>query len=288
MLAIPYMNPALLRSHAQGIHTGSSNDNPLRGRIASYAWGRDYHEVLTNKLQNLVQFIEKQVGSKVPHRYYTDTGPVLERDLAQRAGLGWIGKHTCLINPRLGSYFFLAEVLLGIEIDPDPPFANDHCGTCTRCISACPTNCIQPDRTLDAQRCISYLTIENKGEIPKELRPLLRDWVFGCDVCQMVCPWNRFSHKDINEAFLPLNGVQPPELIEHINLSTTSFNQKFKSSPIKRAKRRGYLRNVAVGLGNSLNQDAIPGLINALDDPEHLIREHAAWALEQIKTRRNG
>ena len=163
-----------------------------RGYIAAYARGHDYHMVIPERLKKLGAFIETQVGSALSYRYYTDTGPLLERDLAQRAGLGWIGKNTCLINPRFGSYFLLAEILLGIELEPDTPFTADRCGTCSRCISACPTGCILPDRTIDARRCLSYLTIENKDEIPLDLRPKLGNRVFGCDICQQVCPWNRF------------------------------------------------------------------------------------------------
>jgi epoxyqueuosine reductase len=187
----------------------------------------------------------------VPNRYYTDTGPLLERDLAQRAGLGWIGKNTCLINPKQGSYFLLAEILLGLELEPDPPFTTDHCGTCTRCIEACPTECILPDRTIDARRCISYLTIELKDDIPEELRPLLGEWVFGCDVCQMVCPWNRFASPEGDAAFSPRPGRANPEPDPRAGADPEAFNRKFKNSPVKRAKRRGYLRNVAVATGNS-------------------------------------
>ncbi|MCI0555278.1 MAG: tRNA epoxyqueuosine(34) reductase QueG, partial [Anaerolineae bacterium] len=163
------------------------------GEVASYAWGNDYHDILPARMKELVDFIEQQVGGPVKNRYYTDTGPILERDLAQRAGIGWIGKNTCLINPKQGSYFLLSEIFLDLALEPDQPFITDHCGTCTLCITACPTQCILPDRTIDARRCISYLTIELKDDIPNELRPMIGDWVFGCDVCQMVCPWNRFA-----------------------------------------------------------------------------------------------
>lgn len=162
----------------------------IRARVAAYALGDDYHDVLLKRLDHLAAFIEVQVNQSVPNRIYTDTGPILERELAQRAGLGWIGKNTCLINPQIGSYFILGELLLGIQLEPDPPFSSDRCGSCTRCIDACPTACILPDRTLDARRCISYLTIEEKGNIPANLRSLIGSWLFGCDICQQVCPWN--------------------------------------------------------------------------------------------------
>lgn len=268
------------------------------GRVASYAWGADYHDVLPERLRALVAFIESRAGQPVPNRWYTDTGPILERDLAQRAGLGWIGKNTCLIHPRLGSYFLLAEILLGIELDPDPPFEPDRCGSCKRCQEACPTSCLLPDRTLDASRCISYLTIELKGAIPPDLRPKLGEWVFGCDVCQQVCPWNRRLANpnggldlQTKAAFAPRPGVPRPDLIQELALTPEEFNRKFSPSvrtrsPVKRAKRRGYLRNVAVALGISGGAAAhatVQALLQALaNDPEPLVRSHVAWALGQI------
>ena len=273
-----------------GIHypipsaAADSDHGPLSGRVASYAWGDDYHDVLPERMRALVQFLEAQVGKDIPHRWYTDTGPILERDLAQRAGLGWIGKNTCLINPRHGSYFLLAEILLGIELPADPPFDLDHCGSCNRCIQACPTDCILPDRTIDAGRCISYLTIELKGPIPLELRPDLQNWVFGCDICQEVCPWNlRFASAGYELAFAPRDGVPQPDLIREMRLDQQSFNRKFKQNPAKRPKRRGYLRNVAIALGNSKDTQGVPVLRAALfQDEEPLVRGHAAWALGNI------
>jgi len=270
----------------------ASLDHPfnLRGRVASYAWGKDYHDVLPVRLQALVDFIETQAGHPVPNRYYTDTGPILERDLAQRAGLGWIGKNTCLINPQAGSFFLLAEILLGLALAPDQPFTTDRCGSCRRCLEVCPTQCILPDRTIDASRCISYLSIELKGPIPTQLRPTMGNWVFGCDLCQQVCPWN------IRLASLPDGSPDPtagvfsprpelafPTLIHELSLTPEQFNRKFKGSPIKRTKRRGYLRNVAVALGNGGDPAAIPALSLALiEDLEPLVRGHSAWALGQI------
>jgi epoxyqueuosine reductase len=279
--------------HAPLPHADSSESSrgPL-GRIASYAWGDDYHLVIPPLLQALVAFIENQVGRPVPNRYYTDTGPILERDLAQRAGLGWIGKNTCLINPRSGSYFLLAEVLLGLELTPDQPFSSDHCGSCTRCLDACPTQCILPDRTLDSNRCISYLTIELKTFISTELRSIMEDWVFGCDICQQVCPWNirfantkRYHQLSVPQNLAPLPGLPRPPLLQELSLTTQEFNQKFKTSPVKRAKRRGYLRNVAVALGNHKEAGSIPALSQALlTEPEPLVRAHCAWALAEIGT----
>ncbi|MBP1692532.1 MAG: iron-sulfur binding protein [Chloroflexi bacterium] len=258
------------------------------GKIASYAWGADYHDVFSQRLQSLVAFVEAQVGMRVPNHYYTDTGPILERDFAQRAGLGWIGKNTCLINPRHGSYILLAEILLGIELVPDAPFTADRCGSCTRCLDACPTACILPDRTLDARRCISYLTIELKDAIPLELRSQTGSWVFGCDVCQQVCPWNqRFASPEGDLAFEPRPDMPEPDLLRELSLTTAEFNAKFKGSPVKRAKRGGYLRNVAIALGNAYAGSGDPQAVAALakamqHDPEPLVRGHAAWALGQV------
>ena len=253
-----------------------------RGEIAAYARGEDYHDVLSARMKELVRFIEQQVGRPVKNRWYTDTGPILERDLAQRAGIGWIGKNTCLIHPQHGSYFLLSEIFLDLELEPDPPFVTDHCGTCRRCIEACPTDCILEDRTLDATRCISYLTIELKGDIPVELREKMGNWVFGCDICQKVCPWNRFAGEG-DPAFDEKE--MQPSLTEEMALSPQEFNQRFKGSPVKRAKRRGYLRNVAVALGNTGDMHALPVLQNALNDEDGLVREHANWAIEKITVR---
>ena len=270
VLATPY-SPSPFRGEGSG----------ERGQIASYARGEDYHDVLPSRMKELVQFIEEQVGSPVTNRWYTDTGPILERDLAQRAGLGWIGKNTCLIHPQHGSYFLLSEILLDLPLEPDPPLTTDHCGTCTRCIEACPTSCILPDRTLDARRCISYLTIELKDDIPEELREKMGNWVFGCDICQKVCPWNRFAGEG-DPAFG--SDSSAPPLTDELLISTQEFNQRFKRSPVKRAKRRGYLRNVAVALGNTGNMYSLPVLQNALNDEEPMVREHAKWAIEKIRT----
>lgn len=266
VLAIPY--------------TPIAEPNPQNLSIAAYALGDDYHDTLPEKLQALVAFIEEQLGQPIPNRYYTDTGPILEKELAQRAGLGWIGKNSLLINPKAGSTFILAEILLGIELEPDDAFNADHCGTCNRCITACPTQCILPNRTLDARRCISYLTIENKQEIPAELRPQIENWIFGCDICQQVCPWNRFS-LPADPAFeikIPL-----PVRTSDLLLTSVEFNQRFKKSPIKRSKRRGYLRNLSVALGNRKNSADLPALRQAQQDDEPLVQAHAAWAIETIK-----
>ncbi len=277
VLALPYANPKTAPVKA--------SVNATEGQIASYAWGNDYHLVISERLQALVAFIEEQVGHPIPNRWYTDTGPILERDLAQRAGLGWIGKNTCLINPRHGSYVLLAEILLGVELEPDPPFQTDQCGTCTRCIEACPMQCILPDRTIEARRCISYLTVELKEDVPTDLRSFIGNWIFGCDICQTVCPWNRFAASDGDPALAPREDFPHPNLIRELELTSEEFNRKFKNSPVKRAKHRGYLRNVAIALGNSENPSVAPALKKALDYSEPIVREHAAWALNRIENR---
>ena len=281
VLAFPYPNPGPLAQDLGRSH----------GHIAAYAGGKDYHLVLPERLNQLALYIENKVGKPLVHRGYTDTGPLLERDLAQRAGLGWIGRNTCLIHPQIGSYFLLAEILLGINLEPDPPFIADRCGKCNRCITACPTQCILSDRTIDARRCLSYQTIENRGEIPQDLRPSMGTQVFGCDICQQVCPWNRIKNKAVASP-LHKEGIDPvffanPELTiqdlaGELALGPREFNQKYKDTPILRSKRRGYLRNVAVVLGNSKDDTAIPALEKATLDNEPLIKEHAAWALDQI------
>lgn len=276
--------PAPQIGRRQGALEDDASAEPLTGQVAAYAWGEDYHDVLVARLDELVVFIEKEIGASVAQRRYTDTGPVLERDLAQRAGLGWIGKNTCLINPSQGSYFFLAEIFVDIDLEPDKPFLPDRCGSCARCMQACPTGCILPDRVLDASRCISYLTIELKGAIPLDLRPQMGNWVFGCDVCQQVCPWNmRFASAPAHEDFAPRPGVSLPDLIAELSLSPQDFNRKFKGSPLKRAKRRGYLRNVCIALGNSGDRRAVSPLEKCLhEEGEALVRRHAAWALGKL------
>ena len=259
---------------------------PARGEpIAAYALGDDYHDVIPRKLRELMAWLENETGRRIAHKIYTDTGPLLERELAQRAGLGWIGKNTMLINPRGGSYFLLGEVLMDFELPPDPPFTADHCGTCTRCIDACPTDAILPDRILDSRRCISYLTIELKGSILEGLRDRCSGWVFGCDICQMVCPWNLRFAADLAPDPDPLpRRALPLNLNAELSLTPEQFEAKYKTSPIKRAKRKGYLRNVAVALGNVGGEEAKRALEESLQtETEPLIREHAEWAVRKLQ-----
>ncbi len=250
------------------------------GNIASYALNQDYHDVLGKRLQALVEAIEGWIGKPVPNRWYTDTGPLLEKELAMRAGLGWIGKNTTLINKEYGSYFFLAEILLGIELTPDQPITESFCGDCTRCLVTCPTRALREPYTLDANRCISYLTIEHGDEIPEELRSHMGDWIFGCDICQIICPWNKPGQEaaDILDEFQPREELLAVDPLKELGLTQEEFSARFKGSPIKRTKRSGYLRNVAIALGNRGEEDALPALERALTDPEPLIQKSAAWA----------
>jgi epoxyqueuosine reductase len=254
------------------------------GNIASYALNQDYHDVLPEKLICLVEFLEEKVGHSVPNRWYTDTGPILERELAMRAGLGWIGKNTILINREHGSYFLISEILLGLDLVTDLPITESFCGSCTNCLDTCPTGALREPHTLDANRCISYLTIEHREEIPLELRPQMGDWIFGCDICQVVCPWNKPGSEapDILDELLPRKELLAINLIEELGLGQAEFSARFKGSPVKRTKRRGYLRNVAVVLGNLGDPASLPVLSAALEDPEPLVRAHAAWALGEI------
>jgi epoxyqueuosine reductase len=254
---------------------------PLRGRIAAYAQGDDYHDLVKKRLFSLWEFIQENATIPVQGRVYVDTAPVLERELAQRAGLGWWGKNTCLINKWRGSHFFLGEIILDLPLDYDEP-ATDHCGSCSRCLDACPTEAFPEPYVLDARRCISYLNIELKGPIPHELRPDMGAWIFGCDVCQDVCPWNGKAVVSQEPAFAARPGLEAPELIRLLGLDREAFNLQFRRHPAKRAKRCGVLRNVAVALGNGGDQRAVLPLLRALADEEPLVRGHVAWALGRL------
>lgn len=276
-LAIPYPS---------GLNVSPPAKDEPRGKVAAYAWGKDYHLSLPHRLNTLVKNIQKQIGRTIIWKGYTDTGPILERDLAVQAGLGWIGRNTCLISPPIGSFTFLAEIFWDIELEAETTNSVDLCGRCRRCVDACPTGCILPNRTLDSQKCISYLTIENKSSIPLGIRQKMGNWIFGCDVCQQVCPWNRtFSASEGDPAFKPLHSNPSPILIEEISLTPQTFNTKYKDSPIRRARRSGYLRNVAVALGNIADPGTIPSLRSVLLlEAEPIIRAHAAWALGEFKS----
>ena len=250
------------------------------GRIARYAWGDDYHDVMLRKLEELGAFLSEHGGIQ---KCYVDTGPILERDYAAEAGTGWHGKSTMLIDPKLGTWFFLGEILTTLELPPDAP-QEPRCGTCQRCIVACPTGAITEPHRLDARRCISYLTIELKGSVPLELRPLIGDRIYGCDDCLDACPWNRFASvsREATFAARPAIGLA---LRDYLSLDDARFRDLFRHSPIKRIKRRGFLRNVCVALGNVGGRDDLPALERAAADPEPLIAEHANWAIAQIHAR---
>lgn len=252
-----------------------------RGRIARYAWGDDYHDLIEAKLRTLEAWLIERGGVQ---RRYVDTGPVLERDFAALAGAGWQGKSTMLIHPKLGPWCFLAAVLTTLEFSPDSPMP-DHCGKCTRCLDACPTGAITAPQRVDARKCISYLTIENKGAIPEEFRTAIGDRIYGCDECLEVCPWNRFAQQSNESAFAAREFVHGWALRDFLALDDDGFRQLFKRSPIKRIKRRGFLRNVCVALGNVGTREDVPALEAASRDPEPLISEHAGWAVGQIIAR---
>lgn len=256
--------------------------DPGRGQISRYAWGDDYHSVIRKRLFHLIEFIKHTAESELKSRVCVDTAPILEREYAQKAGLGWIGKNTNVIHWRSGSWYFLAEVLVSVQLESKTEPSRGSCGTCTRCIEACPTGAIVEPNLLDSRLCISYLTIELKESIPKELRPKMGNLIFGCDICQEVCPWNSKATPTMEPAFQPRDGNLAPRLLSLIGMTQREFSRRFKGSPIKRAKRRGFLRNVLVAIGNWRAREAIPALKSALDDDEPLIRSHAAWALGQI------
>jgi epoxyqueuosine reductase len=254
------------------------------GRISRYARGEDYHDVLRRKLNGLLAWIQEQVP-RTQGRGVIDTAPLLERDFARRAGLGWFGKNTMLLHKKLGSWFFLGALLVDLELAADAPFATQHCGTCTACLDACPTQAFVGPGMLDARRCISYLTIELRGLVPEDLRPGLGDWIFGCDVCQEVCPWNRKAPLGQEPAFQSRPELEKVDLLELLLLSEEEFRRRFRHTALWRTKRRGLVRNVALVLGNTGDERALPGLRKVMHDPDPVIREAAAWAVEQIESR---
>jgi epoxyqueuosine reductase len=301
LLAFPYRTQAQI-------------DHPPRGtaRVASYAWGStDYHDLIHERLQSLITFLKEQIPT-AQARGVVDSAPLLEREFAQLAGLGWRGKNTLLLNKLHGSYFFLAALLTDQFLAVDPPHDTDHCGSCTACLDACPTQAFPQPGVLDASRCISYLTIEHRAPIPIQLRHAIGDWLFGCDICQQVCPWNRLKSSDLSSAttfasphptdetpspfqhqprsqtpladLQPVDELRPCSLIELLSLDNEAFRKRFQHSPLWRPRRRGLLRNACIVLGNQCALDAQPILIERLSDQEPLIRGAAAWALHQLAT----
>lgn len=251
------------------------------GTVARYARFADYHDVLGERLRSLAEFVNTSGGEGARSLWYVDTGPLLERDLAQRAGLGFAGKHTNLISRRLGNWIFLAEIITTVALEPDLPEKN-HCGSCRRCLDACPTGALTGPFQMDARRCISYLTIELKGPIPEELRPAIGTRIYGCDDCLAVCPWNRFARDGALMRPHRRKDLETPDLIELLSLDEAGFKTRFAGTPLLRAKRRGLLRNVCVALGNGGDRRARPALERAAADPEPLIAEHARWALQRL------
>jgi len=252
------------------------------GWVSRYAWGDDYHDVMRRMLRELEEFIRRIGPEGTRTKSYVDTGPVLDRLYARYAGLGWWGKNTCIINERIGSWVFLGEVVTDMELRYDSPVP-DRCGTCTRCIDACSTGALVGPYVLDASRCISYLTIELKGKIPPQLRPAVGSHLFGCDICQDVCPWNRRAPVSSFAAFRPRDGMVAPSLSTLAGIDPEGFRERFRRSPLKRAKRRGLLRNLMVAMANSGRSDLAPLVTEALGDEEPLVRAHAVWALWRLK-----
>ncbi|MFQ6041135.1 MAG: tRNA epoxyqueuosine(34) reductase QueG [Candidatus Poribacteria bacterium] len=267
-----------------------------RGIISRYAWGKDYHDIIQRKLKRLLRFIKSE-DREIHGKAYVDTGPILEREAANNSSLGFIGKNSNLINPEFGSWLFLAEILVDIELEYHQSPVKSRCGKCARCLDACPTGALVAPYTLDSRRCISYLTIELKDSIPRGLRPLMGNHIFGCDVCQDVCPWNRKAKPTKERGFWPeaddkftasrfSYSAVAPDLLSLLGLGEAEFRLRFKNSPIKRAKRRGFLRNVAVAMGNwGLREQKPPPAVlkRARNDAEPLIQEHAAWAVDVLE-----
>jgi len=266
--------------HADEV-SSTAIDHRNKGWIARYARGQDYHHVLKAKLTTLLDFIQQASSTPIDAKISVDTAPLLERLYARYAGLGWIGKHGCVINSRYGSWILLGEILINLDLEPDAP-APDRCGTCTRCLDACPSYALVAPKILDARRCIAYLTIELKGIIPEELRPAIGNKVFGCDRCQEVCPWNQRAEVSKEPIFLPEPAFYAPDLMWLWSLSPASFKHVFRDTPLLRTKLRGILRNTAIAMGNSGNPDFLPLLHQASHTTDPLVQPHLEWAIRQL------
>ncbi|GAB7129254.1 tRNA epoxyqueuosine(34) reductase QueG [Silvimonas sp. JCM 19000] len=265
---------------------GTSNAETIlqdgnKAYLSRYALGRDYHKVLRNRLQKLAERVQAEIGP-FGFRAFVDSAPVLEVELAKQAGQGWRGKHTLLLNREYGSFFFIGELFTDLPLPPDPPQPDEHCGRCTRCISACPTGAIVAPYKVDARKCISYLTIELKGSIPDEYRPLIGNRVYGCDDCQLVCPWNRFAVNSKEADFAVRHGLDDVSLVELFGWDEATFRERMAGSAILRIGHERWLRNLAVGLGNApTSPEIVSALQSRIDDPSELVREHVAWALNR-------
>ena len=254
--------------------------DPESAFVSRYALGRDYHKVLRARLQSLAERMTAELGP-FPYRVFTDSAPVMEVALAQRSGLGWRGKHTLLLSRDAGSMFFLGELFVGLELAKDAA-TTEHCGTCERCIEVCPTRAIVAPYQLDARRCISYLTIEHHGAIPEELRPLMGNRIYGCDDCQLVCPWNKWAQVSELPDFAPRNALDTATLLELFAWTEEEFDRRLEGSAIRRIGHERWLRNIAVALGNAPRSDAVvSALVSRRDHASALVREHVAWALEK-------
>ncbi len=277
--------PGTLRVISVGLDYGRRDDEEAwetladgaRAYVARYALGRDYHKLMRNRLQKLAMRVQQEIGP-FGHRVFVDSAPVLERALGRNAGLGWIGKHTCLIDRDGGSWFFLGEIYVDLPLPVDEP-ASAHCGTCTRCIDICPTRAIVAPYRLDARRCIAYLTIEHEGPIPQELRPAIGNRIFGCDDCQLVCPWNKFARRTDEPDFRARNDLDTATLPQLFAWDEDEFLRRTEGSPIRRSGHERWLRNLAVALGNAPSTpEVLAALESRRDDPSPLVREHVAWA----------
>ena len=259
---------------------GSDRSPGEEGKVARYAWGDDYHQVMKDRLKTLVEGLSTRLDRPIRARWYVDDGPMLDRAAAERAGIGWFGKNTNILSPSHGSWIFLGQVITDLELEPDAP-SKKTCGDCVRCIDACPTGAIVDAYVIDNTRCISYLTIENRGSIPRHLRSLMYDWVFGCDICQDVCPVNVKAAYTREQAFQKRR-FTTLELVSLLQMTEDEFRERFRNSPVKRAKLVGLQRNACVALGNAGSPAAIPALVRALREGESVVRGHAAWALGRI------
>ncbi len=260
--------------------------NPNKGYIARYALGRDYHKLIRNRLKHLGQWLEERCEQSIKFRPFVDSAPILERPLARDAGLGWVGKHTLLLNRSAGSWFFLGSLFIDLPLPIDTPESETHCGKCTACMDICPTNAFPAPYVLDARRCISYLTIEHRGSIPEELRPLMGNRIFGCDDCQLICPWNRFAKHTNEEDFSPRHQLDNQDLLELFSWSEEEFLTKTEGSAIRRTGYQGWRRNIAIALGNSGDPKALEAIKSAVDaqNDTPMVQEHFLWALNQLSS----